>query len=280
MAESRVRDGDKGIDLLVSRVGQVLQANRFVVEFTRLPGELNGLGAENLSILCTNASLPGKEIETQSHIRHRMMPTGQVGYGDSIDFTFLCDQLFMDRIIIEEWQRMIHNASVETRTVLEGDRDTQIFRFYNDFIGECKIHVLRKDGTAAVTYTIYECYPVSLAPIELSMEEADTPLKFTYTMNYKHWTADYSAAMGDIEMNQPMEGNFELSGLNKGRRIFDAILQGLKVAGRFNKKAGELGRKLGSFDTAITRGSNIARDLGVGAKYITNERRGTSGGGS
>ena len=36
MAESRVRDGDKGIDLLVSRVGQVLQANRFVVEFTKL----------------------------------------------------------------------------------------------------------------------------------------------------------------------------------------------------------------------------------------------------
>ena len=77
-----------------------------------------------------------------------------------------------------------------------------------------------------------------------------------------------------LKAPQPQQGNFELSGLNKGRRVFDAILEGLKVAGRFNKKAGDLGRKLGSFDTAITRGSNISRDLGVNSKYITNERRG------
>ena len=33
MIESTVRDGDKGIDLFKSRIGQPLSANRFVVEF-------------------------------------------------------------------------------------------------------------------------------------------------------------------------------------------------------------------------------------------------------
>ena len=35
MAE--VRSGKDGIDLLKSRIGQPLQPNRFVVEFTKLP---------------------------------------------------------------------------------------------------------------------------------------------------------------------------------------------------------------------------------------------------
>ena len=76
------------------------------------------------------------------------------------------------------------------------------------------------------------------------------------------------------DMNQPMDGNFSVSGLNKGRKIFDTILEGLKVAGRFNSKLGDLGRKLGSYDTAITRASNIGRDLGLNSEYITDKRRG------
>ena len=65
-----------------------------------------------------------------------------------------------------------------------------------------------------------------------------------------------------------------LSELNKRRRDFDAVLEGLKVAGRFNSKIGDFGRKLGSYDTAISRASNIGRDLGIGSEFITNKRRG------
>ena len=46
------------------------------------------------------------------------------------------------------------------------------------------------------------------------------------------------------------------------------------MAGRFNSKLGDLGRKLGSYDTAITRASNIGRDLGLNSEYITDKRRG------
>ena len=49
---SEVRSGKDGIDLLKSRIGQPVQPNKFVVEFTKLPGPFAGMGAENLTILC------------------------------------------------------------------------------------------------------------------------------------------------------------------------------------------------------------------------------------
>jgi len=276
MAESH----KEGIDLLKSQIGQPLQANRFVVEFLTLPKGFEAVNVrEHLSILCNSATLPGKSIGTAEHYRHRYMPDGSVDYGESVDFTFICDANFMDRMIIEEWLRMVHSAGVSTRTALQnedGSTEGQVFSFYSDYAQPCtaRIHVLRKDGTSAMIYTLHECYPSDLAAQDLSMDSADAPLEFSFTLNYRHWSSKYEP-MGDVgEFNQPQQGNFELSGLNKGRRVFDAVLEGLKVAGRFNKKAGDLGRRLGSFDTAITRGSNISRDLGVNAKYITNERRG------
>ena len=72
MAE--VRSGKDGIDLLKSRIGQPLQPNRFVVEFTKLPGPMSGLGNENLTILCKSAQLPGKTLGTAEHMRHRHIP--------------------------------------------------------------------------------------------------------------------------------------------------------------------------------------------------------------
>ena len=276
MAESH----KEGIDLLKAQIGQPLQANRFVVEFLTLPKGFEAVNVrEHLSILCNSATLPGKSIGTAEHYRHRYMPDGSVDYGESVDFTFICDANFMDRMIIEEWLRMVHSAGVSTRTALQnedGSTEGQVFSFYSDYAQPCsaRIHVLRKDGTSAMIYTLHECYPSDLAAQDLSMDSAEGPLEFSFTLNYRHWSSKYEP-MGDVgEFNQPQQGNFELSGLNKGRRVFDAVLEGLKVAGRFNKKAGDLGRRLGSFDTAITRGSNISRDLGVNAKYITNERRG------
>ena len=271
-----VRTSKDGIDLLKSRIGQPLQANRFVVEFTKLPGPFAGLGAENLTILCKSATLPGKTIATTEHLRHRYIPDGDVDYGNEVEFTYLCDANFMDRMIIDSWMSFVHTADVSTRTKFTNGNDAHVFRFYEDYIGECLIHVLRKDGSVAMTYTLDECFPSSIADQSLSMDETEGVLEFSFTLNYRHWHNEYHPMNESVNMNQPMDGNFSVSGLNKGRRIFDAVLEGLKVAGRFNSKLGDLGRKLGSYDTAITRASNIGRDLGIGSEYITDKRRGGS----
>ena len=220
--------------------------------------------------------MPGKSIATSEHMRHRYIPNGEVDYGNELELTYICDANFMDRMIIEAWQSFVHTADVSTRTKFDNGRDAQVFRFYEEYTGQCLIHVLRKDGTPSLTYVIEECFPVEIAAQDLSMETTDQVLEFTFTLNYRHWHSEYNAMDTSVNMNQPMDGNFSVSGLNKGRKIFDAVLEGLKVAGRFNSKLGDLGRKLGSYDTAITRASNIGRDLGIGSEYITDKRRGGS----
>jgi hypothetical protein len=106
------------------------------------------------------------------------------------------------------------------------------------------------------------------------MDTETAVLEFSVSLTYRNWHNEFNEMNTEINMNQPMDGNFSVSGLNKGRKIFDTVLEGLKVAGRFNSKIGDLGRKLGSYDTAITRASNIGRDLGIGSNHITEKRRG------
>ena len=277
-----VKDSKAGIDLFKAKLGQPIIGNRFVVEFTALPSPFAGLGADNLTILCKSATLPGKSIGTTKYLRKRNIPDGTIDYGGEVSFTYLCDSNFLDRAIIAEWLRYIHTADVDTRTLVENGKDAHVFRFQKPnpgeeggYLGQCLIHVLRKDGSVALTYTLEECFPVALADIELSSDAGDTGvLEFSFDLQYSHWHSEYHAMDNVRDMNQPMDGNFSVSGLNKGRKIFDTILEGLKVAGRFNSKLGDLGRKLGSYDTAITRASNIGRDLGLNSEYITDKRRG------
>lgn len=267
----------QGIDQLKAKIGQPIQNNRFVVQFLKLPEVFGNIGQDDLSILCTTATLPGKSIGTTEHIRHRSIPDGTVDYGQSITLTYLCDSNFLDRMIIEEWLRLVHSADVETRTAIKlsnGQSEGQVFSFYDEYAQNCSclIHVLRKDGSVSMTYHFHEIYPLEIADSDLDMSNEEV-MEFSFDLGYRHWTTEYHPVDQEINMNQPMDGNFEVSGLNKGRKIFDAVLEGLKVAGRFNEKAGALGRRLGSYDTAITRASNMNRDL-VGSNYITEKRRG------
>jgi len=272
----------RGIDALKGYVGQPLQPNRFIFQFLTLPKDFELPDGDTLSILCQSATLPGKSIETAEHIRHRYMPTGDVDYGQSISLTYICDTSFMDRYIIEEWLRYVHSADVDTWTDISygksSDGEKQIFRFYDEYAAPCKAqcHVLRRDGSAAMTYTFHDVYPQGIDDISLEMSSNDEVMQFSFDLGYKWWTVEYLPIETEVKMNQPMDGNFEISGLNKGRKIFDAVLEGLKVAGRFNKKAGAMGRRLGQLDTAITRGSNISRDIGgsFNSNYVTNKRRG------
>ena len=93
---------------------------------------MSGLGNENLTILCKTAQLPGKTLGTAEHMRHRHIPDGTVDYGNELELVYRCDANFMDRMIIEAWQRFVHTADVSTRTVLdEGMSHTRFKKRWN-----------------------------------------------------------------------------------------------------------------------------------------------------
>ena len=75
--------------------------------------------------------------------------------------------------------------------------------------------------------------------MEFSSESGDI-LKFSVTFNFRTWESKYVPAP-------------KLSALNKGRRVLDALQDGLKVGSRFNKKSQKLLDKVNKLDGTATR---------------------------
>ena len=287
--ESYLNDPEYGkttTDRIKSYIGQPIVSNRFFVSFHSLPqgfgqalvkSGLQGCGpyADTLNVMCQAVTLPGKDIDIMEHSTFgpdRSMPTGNVFFGDTVSLTFYCDPFFLDRFIIEEWLKMVHSSNIETNSELKGMNT--VFRFYDEYAKNCEfsVFVLRKDGTVAMKYTFHEAFPTSYDEMTLDTEQTDTLLKFSVNMNYRYFSVEYPETTDSIQLTQPMDSNFSISRLNKGRRVFDAILDSLKVASRFNSKAGDILNNLSKIDSYITRAGTIGRD--INPEFITNKRRG------
>ena len=222
-----------------------------------------------------SCSLPGRSIDTTTFSEYgaeRTLPTGTVDDGGTIDFTFICDQSFADRLIIEAWQSMIYSGGIMTEggTLTEDDviagsdekaGDTYEgsnfggtiempkLGWYDDYIGRVQIiqHRLDRKGSEdtkrnALEYTLHEAYPVEFAEQTLSMNE-DGIMKFSCTIAYRYWESKYIPAP-------------KRSLLNRGRGLLDALLEGSNLLSRFGVE-GKLRNKLTNLDTRATEIKNL-----------------------
>ena len=223
------------IDEIKNNFDTGARANMFSVSIhcPKLGFQLDGLRVET-------CSLPGRAIETTPFSEYGMkrnLPTGGVSDDEGVlTMSFICDSSFADRFLLEGWQSFIFGG--------EGDVDTgnsihPIFKYYYDYVGTLYISALRKDDKTSLEYTIHEAYPVSFEKMELSTESADI-LKFSMSFNFRTWESKYVPAP-------------KLSALNKGRRVLDALQEGLKVGSRFNKKSQKLLDKVNKLDGTATR---------------------------
>jgi|TARA_R110000851_G_scaffold87136_5_gene189750 hypothetical protein len=223
------------IDKLKYNFDTGARANMFsaFINCPKLGFKLEGLRVET-------CSLPGRKIETQAWSEYGMtrnLPTGVVtDDGGELTMTFMCDTSFADRFFLEAWQSRIFGG--------EGDVDTgnsihPIFKYYYDYVGTLTINALRKDDKTSLEYTIHEAYPVSFEKMEFSSESGDI-LKFSVTFNFRTWESKYVPAP-------------KLSALNKGRRVLDALQDGLKVGSRFNRKSKDFLDKVNKLDGTATR---------------------------
>jgi len=64
----------------------------------------------------------------------------------------------------------------------------------NDDKAQWTVEMLNlKDDTPIRTVTLHNCWPLSISPIELSMDVADSLSEFTCTIAYDFWTGDGAA---------------------------------------------------------------------------------------
>ena len=237
------------IDDIKYNFDQGARGNRFDVMFF-LPVKYFG-GAEGdpskMGIRVESCELPGRSISTSSFAEHgaeRSMPDGKVDNGGTTSMTFICDQAFADRFIIEAWQSLVYSAKGS-----KGNQVHPVFSYYNDYIGEIQINQNRTDHKGgddskgvALTYELHECYPTEFSSQDLSVD--GSLMKFTVTFAYKYWTSEYNKNV------------HQRSFLNKGRVILDSLLEGSNLLSRFGKE-GKVRKTLTNLDTRSSQLNNI-----------------------
>ena len=237
------------IDDIKYNFDQGARGNRFDVMFF-LPVKYFG-GAEGdpskMGIRVESCELPGRSISTSSFAEHgaeRSMPDGTVDDGGTTSMTFICDQAFADRFIIEAWQSLVYSAKGS-----KGNQVHPVFSYYNDYIGEIQINQNRTDHKGgddskgvALTYELHECYPTEFSSQDLSVD--GSLMKFTVTFAYKYWTSEYNKNV------------HQRSFLNKGRVILDSLLEGSNLLSRFGKE-GKVRKTLTNLDTRSSQLNNI-----------------------
>lgn len=235
--------GRLNIDKIKYNFDQGARANRFNVDFFCPP---LGINFEGLRVL--QCSLPGRQLETQDFSEYgitRKMPFQVGNDGGEVTFTFLCDSTFADRFVIEAWNGAIFDGKGPAGNGLNlgGSAVNPQFRYYNDYIGEVHIQQITHSDKDSLKYVLYEAYPLSFAPMELDSGTTDDIMKFECTFAFRTFSTEYANPSN-------------LDGLNRGRRILDAITdtlglfgsKGRKVSGKVQKFSDRLAKISGIFD--------------------------------
>ena len=115
-------------------------------------------------------------------------------------------------------------------------------KYYQDFVGEIVVKQITRSDKDSLVYRIHEAYPVSFNPIELNSSSTDELMKFECTFAFRTWDSKY-------------ENPNPVSGINKGRRFIDALLDiknlrkgGNKANDKIQKFSDRLARLGGIFD--------------------------------
>jgi len=203
------------IDRLRSHFDQGARANRFEVH---IHCPKLGIKKEDFGLRCMTASLPGRSLEAADWSAYgatQKMPYQVINDGGDVNLTFLCDQSFADRFIIDAWQGIIF-ASPNSKAGNGYDYELAnsfhpMFSYMNDYVGEVHITQLTTDGKPSLKTILYDAYPISYQQQNLSWSEVDSVMQFECSFAFRSFTTEYTEPPST-------------TALNRGRRALDAIL--------------------------------------------------------
>ena len=152
-----------------------------------------GSGGGDLNILCSQATLPGKQILT--HDRAIGMEFQKVAYGYAVEDVTLSFYTLNDygtRKYFDEWRKRIL------------DEDGLMARYKNEYAKDVKIHQLRKPifnlgvgagpikvniglgGGSVYSVRLRDAFPTSIQAIELN-NDMDGLVQVTVQLSYTNW---------------------------------------------------------------------------------------------
>lgn len=163
----------------------IARTNRYDVIITDLAGQEPIFNfseeGELTRLFCEASSLPGMNVATQPNRFYgevREFPYEPMY--DPVQLSFYVDSDLKIKKAFETWQRQIINPNTRT------------FNYYDTYIKTVDISLLKVDESSIpYNITLYEAYPKTIAPINLSAESREV-MKLNVTLQYKYWRMNES----------------------------------------------------------------------------------------
>ncbi len=166
------------------------QPNRYEVlifpptQFSSGPGE--NLSRETryenkreISLRCESVTLPGRNLsstpDTNIHGPLREV-VNNVNYVDSVAMVFQASADLRERVLFEKWQYAAFNPK------------TWNVGYYNDYVGSVFIYLLDKQDQRKYGLKLWEAFPQTIGPTELSYASNNEIIRLSINMNFRYWT--------------------------------------------------------------------------------------------
>tara|TARA_Y100000004_G_scaffold159943_1_gene187085 strand:+ start:383 stop:1072 length:690 start_codon:yes stop_codon:yes gene_type:complete len=189
----------------ISKGGGLARPNQFLVQ-------LPSADSRALNILCTRASLPGKQILT--HERRINMQFERVAYGfavDDVSLSFLLTNDYSAKTYFDNWRRRILNeGSLTVNYKTEYQERVTIHQLKRPIApsinrrgGSNRLDInIREDTVYSVE--LINAFPTTLQSIEFT-NELDAIAEFTVQMSYTNFRVIESpSGVASITLNRPV----------------------------------------------------------------------------
>ena len=164
--------------------------NKFEVNFSRIPGQDSREKREQLSLMCDQVSLAGRDVQAVLDLQYGVRR--QVVYNapayTPLSLSFLCTDNMNEKRILDVW----NNKCV---SVTEGFH----VEYYDNYVGHLDVYVLDRSGKNRTYHMHYhEVYPKTVTAVELNHGTTKATLRVTAEIQYAFWTTN-SVHLGDTK---------------------------------------------------------------------------------
>ena len=163
-----------------AQIDNLQRSNRFNVAIFGTGGKVTGLSMRGIK--CDSATLPGKgffTVEESEYGPKRAIP--HKPQYDAFDCTFMLDNSFKDRELLELWMNTINGGH-------EGGFHS---RFHDDYTGLIYVEALDKQDNVNYRCVMVDAFPIQLGVVNLGNENAEIT-KFNAQFRYRYWKGEFT----------------------------------------------------------------------------------------
>jgi len=201
MAEPTPTMGVSGFAARIAK-GGLASPNKFEVEFSGAAIEAvkGNMDIKTLNIMCESVSLAGRTV--QSILDRQYGVNREVAYNGPtytpVTLSFLCSSDYSEKKLFDRWNDKI--VSIKNAWDVE---------YYDNYTGRMTVKTLDRDGVTVTHTQIYhECYPKTVAAIELNHSTQNSAVRLTVEMQYAFWETL------DLKLNDTRTTGVTLQGQN------------------------------------------------------------------